>query len=75
MSDTPTTIPALHHEMVLEFRHLDEKVDEVKVLAEQTNGRVRSLELWRAFLGGATALLGVAVASGAAWVAVLSRSG
>jgi hypothetical protein len=71
-SGAPDTIAGLHHEMVREFRHTNEAIAEVKELAEKTNGKVRSLELWRAFVKGALAVLGVLVAAGGVWLAALT---
>lgn len=68
-----TQLGALHHEMKLGFQTQAKDTDEVKVLARETNGKVRSLELWRAMTKGALAVLGVIAASGAAWLAVLTK--
>ncbi len=83
-NSAPDTIEGLHHEMVQEFQHakaaaarefvhINDAIAEVKAKVEETNGSVRQLQLWRAFLTGALALLGVFVASGGAWLVILSR--
>ena len=80
----PDTIAGLHHEMVQEFKHakddaarefehINDAITEVKELAKTTNGTVRGLERWRSFITGALAILGVFVASGGAWLVILSR--
>lgn len=79
----PDTIAGLHHEMVQEFKHakddaarefkhVNDAIAEVKEEVEATNGKVRSLELWRAFVKGALAVLGVLVAAGGVWLAALT---
>ncbi len=82
-SDSPNTIAGLHHEMVQEFKHaataavrefehINTAISEVKREVEATNGKVRSLELWRSFVKGALALLGVFMAAGGVWLAALT---
>jgi hypothetical protein len=82
----PDTIAGLHHEMVQEFKHAKDDaarefqhtnaaIAEVKEKVEETNGSVRQLQIWRAFITGALALLGIIVASGGAWLLVLTQRG
>ena len=54
MADSPNTIAGLHHEMVQEFKHTNAAIAEVKVLAQDTNGRVTELELEQARAEGQT---------------------
>lgn len=48
---TPDQAASLHVRM----DHQDEVLDEIKIKVTETNGRVRSLELWRARVQGAYA--------------------
>ena len=73
--DLVATISGLHHEIVREFMHVNDEIAEVKTLAEDTNGHVRTIELRHAFVKGALAVLAMLVASGGAWLLVLTRGG
>lgn len=55
-------------EYVERFERLDEACARVEAQAKQTNGRVKALELWKAFATGALAVLGLLVSSGVAWI-------
>ena len=51
--DAPAWARALHHEFGLSFREQSRRLDEIKTLAETTNGRVDELELDKARREGA----------------------
>ena len=61
----PGTIAGLHHEMVREFEHTNAAIAEVREKVEETNGKVRRLELWWAMTKGALAVLARAVIAAA----------
>lgn len=56
-SHIPHTDPLIAHEL----RTINAKLAEIKVLAESTNGRVRRLEEWRAWMRGGLAAASVLV--------------
>jgi len=53
--------------------YISKDIDEVKMLAKETNGRIKELELWRARMQGAVTSARVAwmVAGGAVTAAVI----
>lgn len=65
LDDLDEKLDAIHHSLAKD-------IDEVKQLAQATNGRVRQLELWRAKAEGALAAAGLAkpVVYSAAGIAV-----
>lgn len=81
--DAPGYAHALHHEFGLSFQDLARRIDEVKVLAQETNGRVDRLELDAAEERGArsavakwqiASVVAAILASGAAWLAIALSS-
>ena len=73
-SPPPSTIEALHHDLVQEFRHTNTQVAEIKALAKETNGRVTRLEMWRAATIGAGALVGFLFAGLSVWLTIVQRA-
>ena len=52
------------------FREIRASLARIEAQTTKTNGRVKQLELRYAFVSGAVAILGIVVASGAAWIGV-----
>jgi hypothetical protein len=65
MSDRPY---ADEGEVVATFNAVRAQLDRIEEQVKRTNGRVRALEIWRAFTNGAIAVLTLLVGSGVAWL-------
>lgn len=65
MSDRPY---ADEGEVIATFSAIREQLNRIEQQVMKTNGRVRYLELWKAFVNGAIAVLTMLVGSGVAWL-------
>lgn len=65
MSDRPF---ADEGEVIATFNAVREQLNRIEEQVKKTNGRVRSLEIWKAFVHGAIAVLTVLVGSGVGWL-------
>jgi len=55
-------------EVVATFNAVREQLNRIEHQVMKTNGRVRSLEIWKAFTNGAIAVLTLLVGYGVAWL-------